>query len=77
MYIPYIILYRTCSTYKVSLTRDLKRRPLVLCSDARSTELTSLTQEQSSIVNVYTRSDIKEHKVVPEYWQLSRSEPPS
>ena len=37
--------------------------------------LSQLTQERSSTVNVYTRSYIKEHKVVPECWQLSKSEP--
>ena len=53
----------------------LKPRPLVLCSDTCSTELASLTQERSSTVNVFTRSDIKEHKVVPECGQLRRFEP--
>ena len=76
-YVSYIsiLIYRICSTYKVSLTWDLKPRPLVLCSDGCSTELASLAQERSSTVNVYTRSGIKEHKVVYEYWQLRRFEP--
>ena len=64
-----------CSIYKVSLTWDLKLRPLVLYSNVCSTELASLAQERSSIVNVYTNSGIKEHKLVYEYWQLSRFEP--
>ena len=43
----YIIYYlhRICSIYKVSLTWDLKPRPLVLCSNVCSTELGSLAQE--------------------------------
>ena len=47
MYISYIIIYRICSIYKVSLTWDLKPQPLVLCSNVCSTELASLAQEQS------------------------------
>ena len=58
-----------------SLTWDLKQTEnLVLCSDACSTELASLTQERSSTVNGCKRCDIKEHKVVSEYWQLNRFE---
>ena len=64
MYISYIIIYRICPIYKVSLTLDLKPRPLVLCSSVCSTELASLAQEQSSTVNIYTRSGIKEHELV-------------
>ena len=75
VYISHIIIYRICSKHKVSLTWDLKPIPLDLCSDPCSTELASLTQERSSAVNFYTRSHIKEHKVVPEFWQLSRSKP--
>ena len=71
----HIIIYRICPRYKASLTWDLKPRPLVLCFDACSTELASLTQERSSTVNVHTRSHIKEHKDVPECWQLSKFEP--
>ena len=63
-----------CSRNKVSLTWDLKPIPLDLCSDACSTELASPAQKRYSTVNVYTRSNIKEHQVVPECWQLSRSE---
>ena len=37
---------------------------------------TEYLQERSSTVNVYTSSGIKEHKLVYEYWQLSRFEPP-
>ena len=47
MYISHIIIYRICLIYKVSLTWDLKARPLVLCSNVCSTELASLAQEQS------------------------------
>ena len=75
MYISYIIICRISSIYKVSLTWDLKPRPLVLSSNICSTELASLAQEQSSTVDVYTRSGIKEHELVYEYWQLSRFEP--
>ena len=46
MYISYIIIYRICAIYKVSLTWDLKPRPLFLCPNACSTELASLAQEQ-------------------------------
>ena len=45
MYTSYIIIRRICSIYKVSLTWDLKPRPLVLCSNVCSTELGSLAQE--------------------------------
>ena len=45
MYKSYIIIHRICSIYKVSLTWDLKPRPLVLCSNVCSTELASLAQE--------------------------------
>ena len=41
MYISCIIIYRIGSIYKVSLTWDLKPRPLVLCSSSCSTELGS------------------------------------
>ena len=68
-------MYISCSIYKVSFTWDLKPPTLVLCSNACSTELASLTKERSSTVNVYTRSDSKEHKVVYGYWQLGRFEP--
>ena len=74
MYISYLIIYRIYSRHKVSLTWDQKPIPLDLCSDACSAELASLTQERSSTINVCTRSHIKEHKVLPECWQLSRSE---
>ena len=73
MHISSIIIYRICSRHKVSLPWDLRQIPLDLCSDACSTELASLTQEQSS--TVYRRRHIKERKVVPECWQLSISEP--
>ena len=66
MYTSYIIIHRICSIYKVSLTWDLKPQPLVLCSNVCSTELACLAQESSSTFNVYTRSDIKEHKLVYE-----------
>ena len=75
MYTSYITIHRICSIYKVSLTWDLKPQPLVLCSNVCSTEPADLSQERSSTVNIYTRSGIKEHKLVCEYWQLSRFEP--
>ena len=74
MYISYIIIYTICSRHILE-QYPFKPIPLDLCSDAFTTELASLTQERSSTVNVYTRSYIKEHKVVPECWQLSRSGP--
>ena len=47
MYISYIIICRICSRHKVSLTWHLKPINLNLCYDACSTELASLTKEQS------------------------------
>ena len=73
--ISYINIYRISSRHNVSLTWDLKPIPLFLCSHVCSTELARLKQERSNTVNVYTRSHIKEHKVVTECWQLIRSEP--
>ena len=61
MYTSYIIIHRICSIYKVSLTRDLKPQPLVLCSNVCSTEPADLAQERSSTVNIYTRSGIKDY----------------
>ena len=69
-----IIIYTICSRHILE-QYPFKPIPLDLCSDAFTTELASLTQERSSTVNVYTRSYIKEHKVVPKCWQLSRSGP--
>ena len=45
VYTSYIIIHRICSIYKVSVTWDLRLRPLVLCSNVCSTELGSLAQE--------------------------------
>ena len=53
MYISCII-YRIYSRHKVSLTWDLKPILLDLCSDTCSTELASLTQEQS-ILSMFTQ----------------------
>ena len=75
MYISYIITHRICSRYKFNLRWNLKPIPLDLCSDACSTELASLTKERCSTVNVYTRSGVKKHKLVPECWELSWFEP--
>ena len=53
------------SRYKVSFTWDLNPGPLHFRSDALPTELASLTQGRSSTVDVYTRSNIEAHKLVP------------
>ena len=45
VYTSYIIIHRIRSIYKVSVTWDLRLRPLVLCSNVCSTELGSLAQE--------------------------------
>ena len=49
------------SRYKVN---DSNPRPSDFRSDALPTELTSLIQRSSSIVDVYTRSDIEAPKLV-------------
>ena len=48
MYISHLIIYRICPIHKVSLTWDLKAIPLHLCSDACSSELATLTQEDQA-----------------------------
>ena len=51
--------------YKVSLTRESNPQPSDFHSNALLTELASLTQRWSSTVNVYMRSDIEGHELVP------------
>ena len=65
MYI-HVVLRFFDSRYKISLTWDSNPRPPSdFRSDVPPTELASLTQEWSSTVEIYTRSDIEAHRLVP------------
>ena len=59
------------SRYNVSLTWNSNPRPSDFHSDTLPTELASLTQGRSSTVDVYTRSDIEAHKLVPDCFKVS------
>ena len=52
-------------TKSVCLTWGCNPQPSDFCSDTLPAELGSLAQGWSSTVNVYTRSDIEAHKLVP------------
>ena len=66
-----VVLRFFVSRYMVSLMWNSKPRPLDFHFDAFPTELVSLTQGRSSTVDLYTRSDIEAHKLVPDCFKVS------